>query len=110
MGPRIVVCTSMVFGAGDRLGVLAHSEEASWVVWTPMVPVTLSGTGDVFTALFLGGWLASGNLRDTLESAVSAMYALVAATHRLGSAELAIVAAQDQFVSPGHRFTAESLR
>jgi pyridoxine kinase len=110
MGPCIVVCTSMVFGAGDRLGVLAHSEEASWVVWTPMVPVTLSGTGDVFTALFLGRWLASGNLRDTLETAVSAMYALVAATHRLGSAELAIVAAQDDLVRPSRTFSAEALR
>jgi pyridoxine kinase len=110
MGPKIVVCTSMVFGAGERLGVLAHSAEASWVVWTPLVPVTLSGTGDAFTALFLGHWLATGNLRTTLETAVSAMYGLVAATHRLGLAELAIVAAQEEFVRPSQSFTAEPLR
>jgi pyridoxine kinase len=110
-GPRIVVCTSLDFGPADRLGVLADSAEASWAVWTPKLPVNLNGTGDAFTALFLGHWLATGGRLDAaVESATAAMYALVEATHERGSRELALVAAQDRFADPGRRFAAERVR
>ncbi len=109
-GPRIVVATSLDVGGTDQLGILADSAEASWLCWTPRLPVTLNGTGDAFTALFLGHWLATGRLDATLEHAVSAMYALVDATHRSGSRELELVAAQDQLVAPTRRFAAQRLR
>ena len=97
-------------GEAGQLGILADSAEASWVCWTPRLPVTLNGTGDAFTALFLGNWLATGRLDLTLERAVAAMYALVDATHRAGSRELELVAAQDQLVAPARCFTAQRLR
>ena len=109
-GPGIVVCTSLVLGDEEELAVLADSAEAGWLVRTPRLPVSLNGTGDAFTALFLGHWLATGRLEATLENAVSAMYALVEATHRAGSRELELVAAQDQLVRPSRRFTAERVR
>jgi pyridoxine kinase len=109
-GPRIVVATSLVVGEAQELAVLADSEAGSWVVWTPNLPVTLNGTGDAFTALFLGAWLATSDLARSLENAVSAMYALVAATHEAGSRELELVSAQDQLIAPARRFTAERLR
>ena len=109
-GPRIVVATSLDFGDAEQLGILADSAEASWVCWTPRLPVTLNGTGDAFTALFLGNWLATGRLDTTLERAVAAMYALVDATHRAGSRELELVAAQDQLVAPARSFAAQRLR
>jgi pyridoxine kinase len=110
MGPEIVVCTSLTLGDKRELGILADSAEASWVVWTPNLPVTLNGTGDVFTALFLGNWLAKGELAPTLESAVASMYALVEATHRAGSRELELVAAQGELVAPRCCFRAQRLR
>jgi pyridoxine kinase len=110
-GPRIVVCTSLVLDAGGgELAVLADSAEASWLVRTPHLPVTLNGTGDAFTALFLGNWLKEGSLGPTLENAVAAMYALVEATHAAASRELELVAAQDRLVAPGRRFPAERVR
>ncbi|HEX6013288.1 MAG TPA: pyridoxal kinase PdxY [Geminicoccaceae bacterium] len=109
-GPRIVVCTSLETGREGELGVLADSAEASWLCRTPKLPVDLNGTGDAFTALFLGGWLAPGRLDQTLERAVAAMYALVEATHRAGSRELELVAAQDQLVAPARHFAAQRLR
>jgi pyridoxine kinase len=109
-GPRIVVGTSLLFGGEDELGVLADSEAESWIVWTPRLPVTLNGTGDAFTALFLGNWLRTGDLARTLENAVAAMYALVEATHEARSRELELVAAQDQLVAPRRRFTAQRVR
>jgi pyridoxine kinase len=109
-GPRIVVCTSLLLGDENELAVLADSAEASWLVRTPRLPVTLNGTGDVFTALFLGNWLATQALQTTLENAVAAMYALVEATHAAGSRELELVAAQDQLASPRRRFAARRVR
>jgi pyridoxine kinase len=109
-GPRIVVGTSLLLGGEDELGILADSEAASWIVWTPRLPVTLNGTGDAFTALFLGNWLKTGDLALTLENAVAAMYALVEATHQARSRELELIAAQDQLVAPRRRFTAQRLR
>jgi pyridoxine kinase len=109
-GPRIVACTSLTFGPEDQLGILADSADGSWVCWTPKLPVNLNGTGDAFTALFLGHWLLSGHLDRTLERAVAGMYALVEATHERRSRELALVAAQDQLVSPKRHFPAERVR
>lgn len=105
-GPRLVVCTSLDLGGEGDLGILAHSAEASWLCRTPRLPLTLNGTGDAFTALFLGYWLRTGNLEATLAHAVSAMYALVEATHRAGSRELELVAAQDQLLAPAATFAA----
>jgi pyridoxine kinase len=109
-GPSIVVCTSLLVGPEDQLGILAHSAGSTWVVWTPKLPVNLNGTGDAFTALFLGHWLTTGRLDQTLERAVSGMYALVEATHEQRSRELVLVAAQDQLVSPKRQFRAERVR
>ena len=109
-GPRVVVCTSLSVGDARELGILADSEAASWIVWTPHLPVTLNGTGDAFTALFLGNWLATGDLAATLENAVSSMYALVEATHEAGSRELELVTAQHQLVEPKRRFAAARVR
>ena len=70
------------------------------------VPITLNGTGDAFTALFLGSWLKTRRLDATLEHAVAAMYALVDATYATGSRELELIAAQDQLLAPARRFPA----
>ena len=85
-GPGIVVCTS------------GSTRTSS--AWTPRLPITLNGTGDAFTALFLGSWLKTGRLDATLEHAVAAMYALVDATYATGSRELELIAAQDQLLAP----------
>ena len=111
-GPKVVVCTSLDFGGGEgELGVLADSAEASWAAWTPRLPVSLNGTGDAFTAIFLAHWLATGGgLEATLGATVAAMYALVEATHEAGSRELVLVAAQERLVRPGRRFEVRGLR
>ena len=105
-GPQIVVCTSLGLDDPDELGILAHSADASWLCCTPRLPITLNGTGDAFTALFLGSWLKTGRLDATLEHAVAAMYALVDATYATGSRELELIAAQDQLLTPARRFLA----
>jgi pyridoxine kinase len=71
--------------------------------------VNLNGTGDAFSALLLGWWLRTGTVREALSRAVSAMYALVAATKTAQSRELLLVAAQESFVAPPTRFEAVPL-
>ena len=62
------------------------------------------GTGDAFSALFLGHYLNAGELRAGLERAVAAMFALVERTCAAGAEELELVAAQDELVDPGRPF------
>ena len=83
----------------------------SWLVATPRLPLAIGGgTGDAFSALFLGHYLVAGELRAGLERAVAAMFALVERTCAAGGEELELVAAQDEFVVSSTPFRAERLR
>jgi pyridoxine kinase len=105
-GPRLVVCTSLRLGDDQELAVLAQNGLGSWLCRTPNLPIALNGTGDAFTALFLGAWLRTGAVHSTLEHAVAAMFAVVEATLATESRELDLVAAQDSLVAPAKRFPA----
>lgn len=111
MGPGVVACTSLTLpGQPDELAMLLDTASGAWIVRTPRLPVELSGTGDVFTALLLGNYLRTGRAEQALEAAGSAMYGLVEATHRARSRELVLIEAQDQLVAPGRPFSARRLR
>jgi pyridoxine kinase len=111
-GPRLVVVTGLA--QRDRpgeLAVLADTAGESWLVATPQLPLSIGGgTGDAFSALFLGHYLNTGKLRAGLERAVAAMFALVERTSAAGAEELELVAAQDDLVDPERQFPAARLR
>jgi pyridoxine kinase len=110
-GPRIVVATGLPLrDRPETLGVLADAGDEAWLVTTPRRPVALGGTGDTFSALFLGHYLRSRALRPALERAVSAVFALVERSCEDGADELPLVALQDQLAAPVVRFAAEPLR
>ena len=111
-GPRLVIVTGLSLpDRPDELAVLADSAEHAWLVATPRLPLAIGGgTGDAFSALFLGHYLAAGELRAGLERAVAAMFALVERTCAAGAEELELVAAQDELVDPERRFPALRLR
>jgi pyridoxine kinase len=111
-GPRVVVATGLDLpDRPDQLAVLAAAAEEAWLVATPRLPLaTGGGTGDAFSALFLGHYLAATDLRAALERAVSAMFALVARTSAEDGEELCLVAAQDEMMAPARRFAAVRLR
>ena len=107
-GPSIVVATSVkIADRPGELGILADTALGSWICWTPELEVSLNGTGDAFTALLLGWWLRTGSVPEALSRAVSAMYALVETTHKAGSRELELVAAQRAFETPERMFLPE---
>ncbi|MBO0738243.1 MAG: pyridoxal kinase PdxY [Alphaproteobacteria bacterium] len=98
-GPRIVLVTSLDL-APDRVTAVAAGPDGVWAVETPMLPVEATGCGDAVAALFLGWLLKSKPVAEALAATVAAIYGVIEATMRSMDGELALVAAQDELVSP----------
>jgi pyridoxine kinase len=98
-GPAIVLATSLDAGA-DRVAAVAAGPDGVWAVETPRLAIEATGCGDAVAALFLG-WLLKGKpVPDALAATIAAIYGVIEATMRSGGSELALVAAQDELVSP----------
>ncbi len=111
LGPPLVVATGLELPeAPGTVSLLADSADASWLVTTPRLPGLVHGTGDAFSALFLGHYLRSGEPEAALELAAAAIFAVVERTHAAGADELQLVLAQDEMVGPSRRFGARRLR
>ncbi len=105
-GPQLVVVTGIEL---DRaIATLTVSPDGAWAVKTPRLRYGAFGTGDAFTALFVGRLLNGAPVDEALALAVAGMYALVEASQ--GGIELALIAAQDQAVRPTRSFRARRLR
>ncbi len=107
-GPPTVLVTSLD-AAPDRLTMLAAGDDGVWTVETPRLPVMLNGCGDVTAALFLARLLRGETLAEALAMTAAAMYAVIDRTVQLGRYELALVAAQDELVSPSRVFAPRRL-
>ena len=99
LGPGIVLVTSLEC-AGERIAMLAAGPDGVWAVETPRLPVVLNGCGDVTAALFLARLLRGEALPDALARTAASIYAVIETTMRLERYELALVAAQDELVTP----------
>jgi pyridoxine kinase len=108
-GPRLVVATGLSLTDDPGLMVLADDAEGAWLITTPRLAIAPGGTGDAFSALFLGHYLRTADSRLALERAVSAMFDLVERTQASGADELRLVAAQDAFDPATPRFRAQRL-
>jgi len=108
-GPRLVVATGLSLADDPGLTILVDGAEGAWLITTPRLPIAPGGTGDAFSALFLGHYLRAGDARLALERAASAMFDLVERTRASGADELRLVAAQDAFDPPTPRFRAQRL-
>jgi len=107
-GPEIVLLTSLALEPG-RITMLARGPDGAWAVETPHLPVVLNGCGDVTAALFLAWLLRGESLPEALAKTAASIFAVIETTARLGRYELALVAAQDELVSPSRRFTARQV-
>src|ERR1700674_2605226 len=107
-GPGIVLVTSLDLAPG-RVAVVAAGPDGVWAVETPVLPIKATGCGDAVAALFLG-WLLKGKpLPEALSLTIAAIYGVIEATMRNGSGELALVAAQDELVSPKRSVSLQQL-
>ena len=105
MGPATVLVTSVLTDETprDSIQMLCAAAEGTWLVTTPLLPMTVQGGGDVTAAVFLAHTLTDGP-RTALSRTAGTMYAVLAATHEAGRRELALVAAQEAIAHPNERF------
>ena len=98
-GPAVVLATSLETDA-DHVAAIATAADGAWAAETPRLPIEATGCGDAVAALFLG-WLLKGKaVPEALAATIAAIYGVIEATMRAGGGELALVAAQDELVSP----------
>ncbi len=101
LGPPRVAVTSLATAAGTGAMLLAGDD--AWLVETPRLDVPGDGAGDTFCALLLGHLLRGAAPKDALSLAISSVHAL------LRQDGLALVAAQDEIVSPSRVFAPERI-
>jgi len=117
-GPKVVLITSLEVAGDDQryIGMLVDAPSGSWRIATPKVDFTIppNGAGDFTAAMFLAHSLRAG-LNDegparALEQTAAAVQMLFEHTRRAGTRELAMIAAQQDIVSPTVTLHAERLR
>jgi pyridoxine kinase len=97
-GPGIVFVTSLE-PATDRIAALVAAADGVWAAETPRLPIEATGCGDAAAALFLGWLLIGRPPAAALAATIAALWGVIERTARDGG-ELALVAAQDELVSP----------
>ena len=92
---------------GDALDLLASGADGCWRLRTERLALSVNGAGDAIAALFLFHMLEGGSARRALERAASSVAGMLRETVRSGSREIALVAAQEEFVRPSRMLVAE---
>ncbi|HVD81867.1 MAG TPA: pyridoxal kinase PdxY [Propionibacteriaceae bacterium] len=112
LGPDVVLVTSVVRrdGPAKTIDMVAVNRDGAWLVTTPRLPQTFTGSGDVTAATFLATLLRSGDVPGALAHTAAVIYGLLVVTAASGRAELALIAAQEELVNPSHTFEPMRLR
>ena len=112
LGPDIVLITSVVRGDAPpgMIDMVAVDAEGAWLVSTPRLARTFTGSGDVTAATFLAAQLRLQDLPKAVAHTAAVIYGLLTVTDALGLSELALIAAQEEFIRPSHNFEVVRLR
>jgi pyridoxine kinase len=115
-GPSTVVVTSAELsdtpdGEIETVAVERTREGVkAWRVGTPKLPISPSGTGDLFAALFAAARVRGSNTPEALSHAASAIFAVLERTAARGIEEMRIVESAGQLTQPKRRFEAIAIR
>jgi len=115
-GPSTVVVTSAELsdrpdGQIETVAIERSKEGvAAWRVGTPKLPISPSGTGDLFASLFVSARLRENNTPDALGHAASAMSAVLERTAARGTEEMRIVESAEWLAHPPRRFDAVAIQ
>ena len=90
--------------------MVAVSADGAWLVTTPRLHQTFTGSGDVTAATFLASLLDTWDVPQALAHTAAVIYGLLEVTAASGRVELALIDAQDEFIRPSHRFEPVRLR
>jgi pyridoxine kinase len=111
-GPSTIVVTSAELAdtPDGEIETLAIERSRAWRVRTPKLPISPSGTGDLFAALLVAARVGRSNTPDALGHAASAIFAVLERTALSGTAEMRIVESAEMLVHPKRRFDAVAIR
>lgn len=109
MGPEIVLLTSLEHDAtpSGHIQMLAMSANQAFTVTTPKLDLQVNGSGDCTAALFLGNYLESRDLGQSLSLTADGIFHVFEKTRELNSREIALIQAQNGFRIKNSRFKAE---
>jgi pyridoxine kinase len=112
LGPEVVLVTSVLRqdGPPGTIDMVAVTADGAWLVTTPRLPQTFSGSGDVTAATFLARLLSTWDVPGALAHTAAVIYGLLEVTADSGGTELALIAAQDELVRPSRTFEPVRLR
>jgi pyridoxine kinase len=82
----------------------------AWRVRTPKLPISPSGTGDLFASLLASARISGSNTPDALGHAASAIFAVLERTALSGTLEMRIVESAELLVHPNRRFDAIAIK
>lgn len=110
-GPRAVLVTSVCTDVtpADCLDVIASDAAGKHRVRTPRLQTPANGAGDLIAALFFLHYLRGGDVAGALGAATSSVFGLLRRTSDAGVAEMALIAAQEELVTPSRRFAPERI-
>jgi len=110
-GPGCALATSLVTAETPEgfLDMAACDARGLYLLRTPRLDASFHGAGDVTAALFLAHLLRGRGAREALSLTGSSLAGLLRRTVADGGGELALVAAQDEFVTPSILLQAEPL-
>ena len=112
LGPSTIVVTSAELEdtPDDAIETLAiersHNGFKAWRVRTPKLPISPSGTGDLFASLLVSARVGGSDTPDALGHAASAIFAVLEKTAERGTEEMRIVESAGLLVHPTRRFDA----
>jgi pyridoxine kinase len=111
-GPSTIVVTSAELEdtPDDAIETLAIEQSRNgfkaWRVRTPKLPISPSGTGDLFASLLVSARVRGSDTPDALSHAASAIFAVLEKTAARGTEEMRIVESAELLVHPKRRFDA----
>lgn len=110
-GPRIILVTSVITRETpvDSVDLVVSDGKRVHLLRTPKLGAEFNGAGDMIAALLLFHYLRKRDTADALAAVASSVFGILRRTLEAGARELALIPAQDELVSPSHRFAAEPI-
>jgi pyridoxine kinase len=115
-GPSTIVVTSAELAdtPDEEIETLAiersQARSQAWRVRTPKLPISPSGTGDLFASLFVSARVREKETPDALGHAASAIFGVLERTAARGTEEMRIVESAELLAHPKRRFDAIAVR
>jgi len=108
-GTVVITSAELADTPEGEIESLAVERASAWRVRTPKLPISPSGTGDLFAALFAAARVQGKDTPAALGHAASAIFAVLERTAARGTEEMRIIESAEQLVHPQRRFDATAI-